>query len=1010
MNFFKNKKFFSFILIGVLLVGSGFFNAKIANAAAVTITSARVIGPTQIEIVFSSSVDWNMDLSEFTNLNIGGSKTISSSSGLESPSDTITITFTGGTVGTDATGTIDIAALGDHGTGNTFAGVTGQVLSDGQAPTPISATFYDAMQDDGKLDLITVIWSEPINEVENGSADWAISSESDWNSDLTESSSYVRCNFGGAGANECDYYFTTDIVKTDVGDLTLAYTAGTSVTDGINTANSITFTSDSTPAFTDGANPIVSAVELSNIGTRNRLSITYSENIIVTDGASTPTKGDLTTWGMVAGFGSFGDQTGDEPDITVPTTKNTVSGSGTNVINIDLADQDEGYIISSSEAEPNGTFTRVASPEVVDVADLQVNPASAITVNVTGDGWDLTKPTLESITVSDAAGPNGRIDRAVLVFSEPVRDSNIHNDNTSLGMAGSSWGTFTTGTADDDTTTFNRTDDNAVDTSTTGMAANFTYGSNKITDLAGNQLDTESDGVIWTDDADEVDGAAPVFVSAVATSDTNIQVTFSEAVTVVNDFNFTSGDFTLMGAAVNSDPTKVDLSVFALNNPSFTSTDLDIAADAVRDVSSATNSNIESNNNVITNGLKPTVVSVSSDGYTFSAAAAPAVQIVFNEDINTMPTVSVSTDGVQTVNNCGDANAKTFCFNYTAPDSITATRTITISDATNDLDNIMVTDSTHTFDVETVAPTGTVSLSRAIINGSNLDQVVTVTYNEPMDPDSTPGFNFIDELHISTVSGSWTDSTHWTQTFTHDGTVETNNDVVVTSSGAKDVAENSETASINGTNNPFDVAIVASSGGGGVVMSNTSSKDKTASVEKTTFPDVGSKNPNYAAVEYLFKKGIINGDGDGKFKPVNKISRAQATKIIVMGSGVNPTLSKYKNCFPDVKEQWYAPYVCYAKEKNWVSGYGDGLFKPEKEISKSEYFKILMNVLEDGASKDVVGNPFADVMKKDWYAGFIEKAKGLGILNDVGSLFLPNDLINRGMSAEYLYRVLILKK
>jgi len=35
----------------------------------------------------------------------------------------------------------------------------------------------------------------------------------------------------------------------------------------------------------------------------------------------------------------------------------------------------------------------------------------------------------------------------------------------------------------------------------------------------------------------------------------------------------------------------------------------------------------------------------------------------------------------------------------------------------------------------------------------------------------------------------------------------------------------------------------------------------------------------------------------------------------------------------------------------------------------------------------------------NWYAGFIEKAKELGILADLQNLFLPEDFINRGMGA-----------
>ncbi|MBU1015783.1 hypothetical protein KJ657_01700, partial [Patescibacteria group bacterium] len=141
----------------------------------------------------------------------------------------------------DATGNLNI----------TLGPQSHATFTDGAKPIPVSATFYDP-DVDGFLDLITVIWTEAVNAVANGTANWAISSSANF-AGLTEGT--VECNSGVAGSNECDYNFTTTTVKTDVGDLTLAYTTG-SVTDGTNNASSVTFSSTSVPvSFTDGAAP-----------------------------------------------------------------------------------------------------------------------------------------------------------------------------------------------------------------------------------------------------------------------------------------------------------------------------------------------------------------------------------------------------------------------------------------------------------------------------------------------------------------------------------------------------------------------------------------------------------------------------------------------------------------------------------------------------------------------------------------------------------------------------------
>lgn len=94
------------------------------------------------------------------------------------------------------------------------------------------------------------------------------------------------------------------------------------------------------------------------------------------------------------------------------------------------------------------------------------------------------------------------------------------------------------------------------------------------------------------------------------------------------------------------------------------------------------------------------------------------------------------------------------------------------------------------------------------------------------------------------------------------------------------------------------------------------------------------------AIEYLKENNIAQGYEDGTFKPENKINRAEFTKIII-NSTVNSEEIYGSNCFPDVKEEWFAKYVCTAKRKGIIKGYNSGLFLPAKEISFTEAAKIV---------------------------------------------------------------------
>jgi len=103
----------------------------------------------------------------------------------------------------------------------------------------------------------------------------------------------------------------------------------------------------------------------------------------------------------------------------------------------------------------------------------------------------------------------------------------------------------------------------------------------EIVDANGDTFDPVEDPVSFPD------RQVPVFVSAVATSDTTIVITFSEGIELVN---LDGSDFTIDGEVVTAaalnilDTTQVILAVDPLANPNFTSSGgLHVASDAVED-------------------------------------------------------------------------------------------------------------------------------------------------------------------------------------------------------------------------------------------------------------------------------------------------------------------------------------------------------------------------------------------------------------------------------------------
>ena len=112
----------------------------------------------------------------------------------------------------------------------------------------------------------------------------------------------------------------------------------------------------------------------------------------------------------------------------------------------------------------------------------------------------------------------------------------------------------------------------------------------------------------------------------------------------------------------------------------------------------------------------------------------------------------------------------------------------------------------------------------------------------------------------------------------------------------------------------------------------------------TPFSDVDTYGLYSTAINYMKTEGIVDGYADGTFKPGTSINRAGLLKILMEAKGYEGAGS---NCFTDVTTgKWYVPYVCKAKQLNFIGGYEDGSFRPEENISFVAASKIIVNVMD----------------------------------------------------------------
>ncbi len=157
-----------------------------------------------------------------------------------------------------------------------------------------------------------------------------------------------------------------------------------------------------------------------------------------------------------------------------------------------------------------------------------------------------------------------------------------------------------------------------------------------------------------------------------------------------------------------------------------------------------------------------------------------------------------------------------------------------------------------------------------------------------------------------------------------------------------------------------------------------------------------------AAVRSLYEQGIVSGYPDGKFKPNLLVNRAEFVALVMASMKINasPVL---KNCFTDVTDQWFAPSVCYAKLRGWVSGYPDGMFRPTRFVNKVEAFAVMVRAhgLVDAPNHVLA---FNDLMADGWYVPALRASDVKGLIEEKSGKLYPATYITRGRMSDIVYR------
>ncbi|MGE5390614.1 MAG: S-layer homology domain-containing protein [Deltaproteobacteria bacterium] len=128
----------------------------------------------------------------------------------------------------------------------------------------------------------------------------------------------------------------------------------------------------------------------------------------------------------------------------------------------------------------------------------------------------------------------------------------------------------------------------------------------------------------------------------------------------------------------------------------------------------------------------------------------------------------------------------------------------------------------------------------------------------------------------------------------------------------------------------------------------------------------------------------------------------------ILAGMVFPTGVQAATAFTDTKSHWAKDFIETVTNAGYVSGYPNGSFKPDKNVTRAEFTSSLMRSL--GYEPSTGTNYFSD-MDSHWAKGYVNKAVALGIIDpDVyGSNFGPDEGLVRSEACAMTVQALGLK-
>ncbi|HIT31784.1 MAG TPA: S-layer homology domain-containing protein [Candidatus Enterenecus stercoripullorum] len=216
-----------------------------------------------------------------------------------------------------------------------------------------------------------------------------------------------------------------------------------------------------------------------------------------------------------------------------------------------------------------------------------------------------------------------------------------------------------------------------------------------------------------------------------------------------------------------------------------------------------------------------------------------------------------------------------------------------------------------------------------------------------------------------------------------------------------------------GTITQNGVFTASSSGAPGTITVTAGGLTRTIAVNEGRYvhTDVTPDHWSYAAVEFCYQQGIVNGISSTLFGRDEPIRRCDF--VVMLYNAMDKPLVSGSSGFSDVRDGvYYANAVTWGSGAGLVLGTGAGLFSPSDSITREQAATILyramplLGLYTPGADLSIL-NQFSDQAQIASYARApLAVLVSLGIFNGTGSGLNPKGNLTRAEMAALLYRLL----